>query len=305
MPESHSCAHLLFSDQAMRRYANRNARAAGRKVANYRAGHGRQTFGRPARSRPPVPSAPYERVAARPMSLDKWYQPTELRWQGPVAAAASATATAPSAAHLREEAALAPEMTVTWLGTSSGEDAYRGVFLLALSAVLCPRCPGTSLSPAASRVKLRAAIKTQDWQQKLAATGTPTKRRNVSSILLKHGNGGFLVDAGEGTCTQVSPSGSPQRTGPWQFPSVLPELPLSRQAAKQPPPGGLSALHYPLRPACMCILTVLKGTCRGHSRTRPSLPMSCATPSSSQWLSSWLCGPSTCIWGAALYMRTF
>ncbi len=71
------------------------------------------------------------------------------------------------------------------------------------------------------------------------------------------------MDAGEGTCTQVSPSGSPQRTGPWQLLSVLPELPLTRQAAKQPPPGGLSALHYPLRPACMCILTVLKGTCRG------------------------------------------
>ena len=57
-------------------------------------------------------------------------------------------------------------------------------------------------------------MKMQDRKQMLAATGAPTKRRNVSSILLKHGNSGFLVDAGEGTCTQVSPSGLLQTTDP-------------------------------------------------------------------------------------------
>ena len=145
-------------------YAKKNARAAGRKLASYRTGHGRQTFGRPARSRPPVPSAPYERVAARPISLDKWYQPSELRWQGPVAAAASATVTTPSAAHLWEEAAPAPEMTVTWLGTSSGREDAGRLPLLALCAVLCLRCPTASLSPAASGVQLQTSYEDAELQ---------------------------------------------------------------------------------------------------------------------------------------------
>ena len=90
----------------------------------------------------------------------------------------------------------------------------QGVF----AAWLCVQCSvcGALQPPWAlqHQVCSWSSLKMQACNQKLAAAGTPTKRRNVSSILLKHGNSGFLVDAGEGTCTQVSPSGFLQCADP-------------------------------------------------------------------------------------------